>query len=451
MHPSDVSAVQDVAGLAEWGGVVRRVVISGVGVVAPNGVGKDAFWNGCVEGRSGVGPIRSFDASNHPIRVAGEINDFDPELYIPDKFRKSVKVMGRAARFGLGAAGLAIADSGLDLASMQPERLGVVMGTGLVPMDLGELAPLLARACQEDGEFDARQLPDPNRQDSPLFPLWLLKYLPNMVAAHISMAFNCQGPNNTVVTACVAGTQAVGEAFRLVSRGDADVMLAGGADSRIDPLMLLAYTALGTLSKRTDLAPEERSRPFDRLRDGFVISEGAAILVLEEYERAKARNAPIYAEVLGWGSSFDAYSVTKPDPEGRGGARAIAAALTEAQIDHRDVGYINAHGTSTKLNDTMETAAVKRVFGEMAKEVQLSSIKSMIGHSIGASGAIEAAALALSLYTQVYPPTINLSNPDPDCDLDYIPNTAREGKVRYGLSTSFGFGGQNGALVMAAV
>jgi len=430
---------------------MRRVVISGLGVVAPNGVGKDAFWKACVDGHSGIGPIRSFDASNHPIRVAGEVLNFDPEPYIPDKFRKSVKVMGRAAKFGIGAAGLAVTDSGLDTAALDPTRFGVVMGTGLVPMDLGELAPLLARACEVDGGFDETKLPDPNRTDSPLFPLWLLKYLPNMAAAHISMAFNCQGPNNTVVTACVAGTQAVGEGYRLVSRGDADVMLCGGADSRIDPLMLLAYTALGTLSKSNGRAPEERSRPFDRLRDGFVISEGAAVLVLEDYERAKARNATIYAEVKGWGSTFDAYSVTKPDPEGRGGARAIRAALTEAEVDFREVGYINAHGTSTKLNDLMETAAVKRVFGDYAKGVQLSSIKSMIGHSIGASGAIEAAALAMSLKTQVYPPTINLTNPDPACDLDYIPNTAREAKVKYGLSTSFGFGGQNGALVMAAV
>src|SRR5205823_6915966 len=290
-----------------------------------------------------------------------------------------------------------------------------------------------------NGRFDATNLSEPGRGEARRFPLWVVKYLPNMAAAHIWMAFNCQGPNNTVVTACVAGTQAVGEAFRLVARGDADVMLAGGADSRIDPLMLLAYTALGTLSRRADMTPEERSRPFDRLRDGFVISEGAAVLVLEDYERAKARNAPIYAEVKGWGSTFDAYSVTKPDPQGRGGARAIAAALTEAQVDHRDVGYINAHGTSTKLNDAMETAAVKRVFGDHAKDVQLSSIKSMIGHSIGASGAIEAAALAMSLHSQVYPPTINLTNPDPVCDLDYIPNTAREGKVKFGLSTSFGF------------
>jgi 3-oxoacyl-[acyl-carrier-protein] synthase II len=242
----------------------------------------------------------------------------------------------------------------------------------------------------------------------------------------------------------------VGEAYRLIRTGEADVMLAGGADSRIDPLMLLAYTALGTLS-RADRCPCEMSRPFDRLRDGFVISEGAAVLVLEEYEHARARGANIYAEVLGFGSSFDAYSVTKPDPEGRGGARAISAALHEARIDHRDVSYINAHGTSTKLNDAMETAAVKRVFGERSREVQLSSIKSMIGHSIGAAGAIEAAALALTLRDQVYPPTINLTNPDPQCDLDYIPNTAREDNVTYALSTSFGFGGQNGALVMGSV
>ncbi len=439
-----------IAGAADWGCVMRRVVITGVGIVAPNGIGREAFWNACVDGHSGIGPIRSFDASNHPIRVAGEVHDFDPSPYIPDKFRKSVKVMGRAAKFGIGAAGLAVLDSGLDISTENPERMGVVMGTGLVPMDLGELAPMLARACKEDGTFDETKLPEP-RGDAQLFPLWLLKYLPNMAAAHISMAFNCQGPNNTVVTACVAGTQAVGEAFRLVSRGDADVMLCGGADSRIDPLMLLAYTSLGTLSKCDGRPPEERSRPFDRLRDGFVISEGAAVLVLEEYERAKKRNATILAEVVGWGSSFDAYSVTKPDPDGRGGARAIQSALTEAEVDFRDVKYINAHGTSTKLNDLMETAAVKRVFGDMAREVQLSSIKSMIGHSIGASGAIEAAALALSLHTQVYPPTINLKNPDPQCDLDYIPNTAREARVRYGLSTSFGFGGQNGALVMAAV
>lgn len=427
---------------------MRRVVISGLGIVAPNGTGAHQFWNNSLNGISGIGPIKAFDASNHPVRVAGEVHEFDPSPWIPANQKKSVKVMGRASKFGVGAAGLAMADSGIDMNKVNPERVGVVMGAGLVPVDLSELAPMLARACQNNGEFDPTQLAS-DSGESPLFPLWLLKHLPNMAAAHISMAFNCQGPNNTIVTACVAGTQAVGEAFRMIVRGDADVILSGGADSRIDPLMLLAYSALGTLS-RGERPASELSRPFDRLRDGFVLSEGAAVLVLEEYEHAKARGAEIYAEVLGWGSSFDAYSVTKPDPEGRGGARAISNALTEAHVDHRDVGYINAHGTSTKLNDAMETAAVKRVFGHCSTQVKLSSIKSMIGHSLGAAGAIEAAALALSLRYQVYPPTINLTHPDPSCDLDYIPNCAREGKVRFGMSTSFGFGGQNGALVMAA-
>ncbi len=427
---------------------MRRVVVTGIGVVAPNGVGKTPFWNACLDGKSGIGNIVSFDASKHPIRVAGEVNGFDPAPWLPDSCRKHVKTMGRAARFGVGAAGLAMADSGLDTNKVDPERMGVVMGAGMVPVDLTELAPMLAESVAEDGEFDATALPGAER-GHPLFPLWLLKHLPNMVAAHISMAVNAQGPNNTVVTACVAGTQAIGEAFRLIRHGEADIMLAGGADSRIDPLLLLAYAALGTLSKANRPA-DQLSRPFDRLRDGFVISEGAAVLVLEEYDRAKARNATIYAEVCGFGSSFDAYSVTKPDPEGRGGARAIRAALNESRIDHSDIGYINAHGTSTKLNDSMETAAVKRVFGEDAKKIPLSSIKSMIGHSIGAAGAIEAAALALSLHGQVYPPTINLTHPDPSCDLDYVPNSARQGHVHYGLSTSFGFGGQNGALVMAA-
>ena len=425
----------------------KRVVVTGLGVVAPNGIGRKPFWEACLRGQSGIRRIESFDACNHPVQVAGEIRDFDPMPYLPSACRKQLKILGRAARFGLAAAGLAIADSGLTLAEEQPERIGVTMGTGVVPVDLGELAPMLARAC-ESGQFRPEQVPAPHGE-SAIFPLWLLKYLPNMSAAHISLAFNCQGPNSTITTACVAGTQAVGEAFRLVARGDADIMLAGGADSRLDPLMLLAYCSLGTLSRST-LPPEEQSRPFDRLRDGFVLSEGAAVLVLEEYEHAAARNAEIYCEVLGFGSSFDAYSVTKPDPTGRGGARAMACALAEARLDIADIGYINAHGTSTRLNDEMETAAVKRLFGERAKSLKLSSIKSMIGHSIGAAGAIEAATLALTLKYGVVPPTINHTHRDPVCDLDYVPNIAQEHAVRSGLSTSFGFGGQNGALVMRA-
>jgi len=427
---------------------MRRVVITGIGVVAPNGIGREQFWAGCVEGRSGIGPIRAFNASRHPIQVAGEVPDFESYNIIPEQSRKSVKLMGRAAYLGLAAASLAIQDSHLDWAKQDPERRGVVMGTGIVPMDLNQVAPMLARATSDEGEFDPTQMiPEPGA--SGLFPLWLLKHLPNMVAAHISMAFNAQGPNNTIVTACVAGTQAIGEAYRLIAQGEADTMLAGGADSRIDPLLLLGYVGLGTLSTGNRPA-QELSRPFDRLRDGFVIGEGGAVLILEEFEQARERGAQIYAEVKGFGSSFDAYSITKPDPLGRGGARAIQSALRESKINAEDISYINAHGTSTRLNDLMETAAVKNVFGDRARRVPMSSIKSMIGHAIGAAGAIEAAALALSLSSGRVPPTINLTHPDPACDLDYVPNEARDAKLKFGLSTSFGFGGQNGALVLAA-
>jgi 3-oxoacyl-[acyl-carrier-protein] synthase II len=353
--------------------------------------------------------------------------------------------MGRAARFTVAAAGLAVEDAGLDLSKENPEAVGVVMGTGLVPVDLPEVAPLLSRAWGEDGTLHPDRLGKQGAQA--LFPLWLLKYLPNMTAAHVSLIHNCQGPNSTITTACAAGTQAVGEAFRLIARGDADLMLAGGGDSRLDPLLMLAYSALGALSPANKPAAEV-SRPFDGQRDGFVLGEGAGVLILEELERAKKRGAPIYAEVLGLGSSFDAYAVTKPDPEAGGAARAIRWALNEARVAPQDVDYVNAHGTSTRLNDQMETVAIKRVFNGSAEKLPLSSIKSMIGHLIGAAGAVEAAALALTLQTGVLPPTINQTTPDPACDLDYVPNQAREIPVRVGISTSFGFGGQNAALVM---
>lgn len=424
---------------------MRRVVVTGLGVVAPNGIGKEAFWSACVQGKSAVGPVRAFDATAHPVKIAAEVSGFDVAPYLSNGHRKAQKIMGRAMQFAVGAAGLAVADSGLDLSREDPEQVGVVMGTGLVPMDLAELAPALRAACDEQGCLHATGL---GRQGSGvLYPLWLLKYLPNMVAAHISLLFNAQGPNSTITTACAAGTQAIGEAFRLIARGDSDIVLAGGADSRMDPLLLLAYAALGALSPARRV-PAEVSRPFDAERDGFVLGEGAGILVLEELEHARRRGATVYAEVLGLGSSFDAYAVTKPDPEGRGAARAIRWALREAQVDPHDVDYINAHGTSTRLNDQMETAAVKGVFGEKARHLPLSSIKSMVGHLIGAAGAVEAVALALTLHAGVLPPTINQTHPDPDCDLDYVPNQAREVRVRVGVSTSFGFGGQNAALVM---
>jgi 3-oxoacyl-[acyl-carrier-protein] synthase II len=424
---------------------MRRVVVTGLGVVAPNGIGKEAFWSACLNGKSGVGPIRSFDASGHPVKIAAEVHDFDAKPFMPPAQRKSLKIMGRAMRFAVGAAGLAVQDCGLAADWKAPERVGVVMGTGLVPVDLPEITPALVQSCTPDGQLQTPALGQ--KGESALFPLWILKYLPNMVAAHISMALNAQGPNSTITTACSAGTQAIGEAFRLIARDDAEIVLAGGSDSRIDPLLMLAYTALGALS-RGERPPEQVSRPFDGQRDGFVLGEGAGVLVLEELEHARKRGATIYAEVLGLGSSFDAYAVTKPDPEARGAARAITEALREAKVDPRDVDYINAHGTSTKLNDLMETAAVKRVFGEKARRLPLSSIKSMVGHLIGAAGAVEAVALALTLRDGALPPTINHTQPDPACDLDYVPNTAREVEVTTGISTSFGFGGQNAALVM---
>lgn len=424
---------------------MRRVAVTGLGVVAPNGVGKDAFWDACVEGRSGVGPIRSFDASSHPVKVAAEVQDLDLFEAVPAEHRKSLRIMGRAARFGVVAAHLAMKDSGLDPNRIIPERLGVVMGTGMVPIDLPEIAPLLAQACSQEGGLDATEL---GRNGSSLVPLWILKYLPNMVAAHISLLHNAKGPNSTIATACAAGTQAIGEGFRLIQRGDADYCLAGGADSRIDPLLMLAYSSLGALSPAKRNAAEV-SRPFDGERDGFVLGEGSGILVLEDFEHAKNRGATIYAEVMGMGSSFDAYAITKPDPEAGGATRAIEWALREARLNACDVDYVNAHGTSTRLNDLMETTAVKRVFGNSAKGLPMSSIKSMIGHLIGAAGAVEAVAMAMSLYKGVVPPTINQTRPDPRCDLDYVPNEARDLRLHRAISTSFGFGGQNAALVMS--
>lgn len=424
---------------------MRRVVITGLGVVSPNGVGKDDFWSSCLNGRSGAGPIRSFDASGHPVRVAAEVPEFDITPYVPPQHRKGLKIMGRAARFGVAASGMAVADSGLEWSRLDPARVGVVMGAGLVPIDLPDLVPVLSKTLNAEGVFEPSQLGQHGRDA--LFPLWLLKYLPNMVAAHISLIHGAQGPNNTIVTACAAGTQAIGEAFRLIARDDADFCLAGGADSRLDPLLLLAYRALGALSPALRPATEI-SRPFDAGRDGFVLGEGSGVMVLEELEHARKRGATIYAEVLGLGSSFDAYAITKPDPEAGGAARAMSWALKEARVDPSDVDYINAHGTSTRLNDQMETTAVKRVFGEGAQLLPMSSIKSMIGHLIGAAGAVEAVALALTLRDGVAPPTINYNQRDPSCDLDYVPNTAREMRVKVALSTSFGFGGQNAALVM---
>jgi 3-oxoacyl-[acyl-carrier-protein] synthase II len=425
---------------------MRRVVVTGIGVVAPNGNNARVFWSNCAEGKTGIDRITSFDTTGYPATIAGEVRDFNVAPFV--KNQRMLKLLNRHIQFAIGAAHEAVEDSGLKIDALDTTRFGVCMGSGVVPMDLRELAPLIAESLDCNGKFDApafgRNAPEA------LFPLWLLKQLPNMLSSHLAIQHKAEGPSNTITTACAAGTQAVGEAFRLIARGDADVMLAGGADSRIEPLMVVAYAALGALSPAQRPAGEV-SRPFDRKRDGFVLGEGAAVLVLEELESAKKRGAPIYAEVLGYGASCDAYGVTKPDPTGSGARRAIEAALKEANLNRNEIDYINAHGTSTKLNDHMETLAVKGALGPDAKRVPLSSIKSMIGHLIGAAGAVEAAAMALTIKSGVLPPTINLTDPDPECDLDYVPNAAREKPVRYALSNSFGFGGQNASLIMTQV
>ncbi|MFO0893176.1 MAG: beta-ketoacyl-[acyl-carrier-protein] synthase family protein [Isosphaeraceae bacterium] len=426
---------------------MHRVVVTGIGVVAPNGIGRREFCEAILEGRSGVSHIRSFDTSGMPIKIAGEIRDFDVVPFLGEH-RKSAKLMSRAVRFAVGAAAMAVDDAGIDANRLDPERFGVCMGTGITPVDVNELVPPILQSVNADGSFDLAKFAQARSES--IFPLWLLQHLPNMAAAHISILHHAMGPNNTIVTACAAGTQAIGDAFRLISRGDADFMLAGGCDSRLDPQLLVAYSAMKAVSS-SHRPPSEVSRPFDAERDGFVLGEGAAVLMLESYRKARRRGARIYAEVTGYGSSFDAFGITRPEPEGKGAALSMTSALREARVDPAEVDYINAHGTSTRLNDLMETVAIKRVFGERARSIPISSQKSMIGHLIGASGAVEAAATALSLERGAIPPTINLATPDPECDLDYVPNIAREMPLRTAISNSFGFGGQNASLVMCRV
>ena len=426
---------------------MHRVVVTGVGVVAPNGVGRRDFCDAIFEGRSGVDYIESFDTTGQSIKIAGEVKNFDVLPFLGE-YKKNLKMMSRAVRFAVGAAALAVDDAGLDTSRLDPGRFGVCMGTGITPVDVGELVDPIKRGIGADGAFDMGRFASARAES--IFPLWLLQHLPNMAAAHISILHQAMGPNNTIVTACAAGTQAVGEAFRLINRGDADVMLAGGCDSRLDPHLMVAYTAMKAVSMSAR-PPSEVSRPFDAQRDGFVLGEGAAVIVLESYRRAKRRGATIYAEITGYGSSFDAFGITRPEPEGKGAALSMSSALREARLDPSKIDYINAHGTSTRLNDLMETVAVKRVFGHRASSIPMSSQKSMIGHLIGASGAVEAAATALSLRQGVVPPTINLATPDPACDLDYVPNMSREMPLETAISNSFGFGGQNASLVMTRV
>ncbi len=405
----------------------RRVVVTGIGVITPLGTGVDKTWQGLLEGRSGIRKITHFDASSYPVQIAGEVPDFDPRDYIEEK---EIKKMDRFIHFALAASEMALNDSGLQINQNNAEKVGVIIGSGI-----GGL-PMIEHYTKILNERGYRRI-------SPFFiPMSII----NLASGRVSIRFGAKGPNSAVVTACSSGSHAIGDAFKIIQRGDADAMIAGGSEAVISPLGIAGFTVMKALSRRND-EPEKASRPFDLERDGFVMAEGAGIIILEALDKALERGAKIYAEIVGYGMTGDAYHITSPSPDGEGAARCIKAALDDAGIGPEEVNYINAHGTSTKYNDELETMAIKTVFGEYAYKIAISSTKSMTGHLLGAAGGVEAVISVLSIYNDVVPPTINLENPDPECDLDYVPNQKREMTVNYALSNSFGFGGTNACLL----
>jgi 3-oxoacyl-[acyl-carrier-protein] synthase II len=409
----------------------RRVAVTGVGLVSPLGVGNAANWEAMLAGKSGVGPITRFDPSPVASRIAGEVKNFDPSLFVE---KKEIKKMDTFIHYAMGAAHFAMEDSGLPVTDANRERVAVVIGSGIGGLPLIE-------------ETQKQYLQKGVRAISPFFITGLIA---NEAAGNVSIKYGLKGPNLTTVTACTTGAHAVGEAYRMIQYGDADAAIAGGTESVITPLAVGGFAVMRALSTRND-DPQRASRPWDKDRDGFVIGEGAGLVILEEMEAAKARGARIYAELVGYGLSGDAYHIAAPSEDGDGPARVMRAALEDAGIAPEKISYINAHGTSTPTGDKVETLAIKQVFGAHAKRVAVSSTKSMTGHLLGAAGGLETAILALSIHDGVMPPTINYETPDPDCDLDYVPNTARAVRYDYGMSNSFGFGGTNGCLVMKRV
>jgi 3-oxoacyl-[acyl-carrier-protein] synthase II len=424
----------------------RRVVVTGMGCITPMGTDVEKVWDGLKESQSGVGYTTVFDASNFPTRISAEVRGFemsevgeDPELW---------QLRGRHTRFAAGAAIKAVRASGvLDDTSLLPERFGVYLGSGEGQQDFFTFSRMMTAALADgNGEFDIARF---TREGlNTLIPTFELEQEPNMPAYHMAALFNAQGPNSNCLTACAASSQATGEAVEIIRRGDADVMLAGGTHSMIHPFGVTGFNLLTALSTRND-EPRRASRPFDKERDGFVLGEGASMVVLEELERAKRRGAHIYGEITGYGSTADAYRITDIHPEGRGAAMCMKLAMQDAGVNPDQIGYINAHGTSTEVNDKVETQAIKVAFGEAARKTPISSTKSMMGHLIAAAGATELIICIMTLRDQVLPPTINYENPDPNCDLDYIPNVARPSKLDHALSNSFGFGGQNISLVVS--
>ena len=408
----------------------RRVVITGLGILSPLGNDLASSWQGIVDGRSGIGPITNFDASAFATRIAGEVKGFDPTQWIASK---DVKKMDPFVHYGVAASMMALQDAGLDVAA-DPERIGVAIGAGI-----GGLKGIEETAIKWH-EAGPRKIS----------PFYVPSTIINMIAGQVSMMTGAKGPNIAAVTACTTATHNIGLAMRMIQYGDADAMIAGGAEFATTPTSLGGFCAMKALSTRND-DPQRASRPWDEGRDGFVMGDGAGILVIEEYERAKARGARIYAELAGFGMSGDAYHMTAPSENGEGGARCMVAAIRDAGIDPSAVGYINAHGTSTPAGDLAETMGIKSVLGEHARKVMVSSTKSMTGHLLGAAGGVEAVFSAMALHTGVIPPTINLDNPSEGCDLDYVPHTAREAQVDVAMSNSFGFGGTNGSLVFRRI
>ena len=405
----------------------RRVVVTGVGLVSSLGVGTEENWKALCAGCSGIGSITRFDASQFSTRIAGEVKNFDPLQFIA---KKDVKKMDVFIQYAIAAAEFAVHDAGLEVTPEIADRVGVFIASGIGGFSAIEREH---RVLLKDGP----------RKISPFF---IPSVIINLAAGQVSIRFGAKGPNSATVTACSASAHAVGDAFEIISRGAADVMIAGGSEAAITPLGVGGFAAMRALSKRND-EPTRASRPFDRDRDGFIIGEGAGVVILEEYEHAQARKAPLYAELVGYGMSGDAFHVTAPSENADGAVRAIRAALARGECRPDQVDYVNAHGTSTPYNDRLETLAIKNVFGDHANQLAVSSTKSMTGHLLGAAGGLEAGITALAIRRQTLPPTINLDTPDPDCDLDYVPGSARSATVRYALSNSFGFGGTNAVLL----
>ena len=404
----------------------RRVVITGVGAVTPVGNTADEFWAALVAGRSGIGPITRFDTTGYATRIAGELKGFDPLKYID---KKDDRKFDRFLKYAVACAVMAVEDAGITTDRVDATRFGVLVGSGI-----GGIETLL-------DNYETLRTKGPDR----VSPFFIPMIIVNMASGVISMRFGAKGPNSSVVTACASGNHAIGDATKIIERGDADVMIAGGSEAIIIPLTIAGFCQMKAMSTRND-DPTRASRPFDAERDGFVCGEGGGLVVLESLEHARKRDARVYAEVVGYGMAGDAHHMTAPDPEGDGAARAMAAALRDAALEPSAVGYINAHGTSTPYNDKFETIAIKRVFGDHAKKLAVSSTKSMTGHLLGAAGGIEAIATAFALHHGVLPPTMNYEKPDPDCDLDYVPNQARKQDVEVALSNAFGFGGTNATL-----